>query len=121
MASSVGTSHALPELDVPARVLPVDCPVEDWLQFLGHRWNALLLWHLNVGELRHGELMAALPGVTAKVLSERLTQMERRGLVVRRTSAGFPRVVSYGLTAQARALVPVLDALELWAKQPDRA
>jgi DNA-binding HxlR family transcriptional regulator len=98
---------------VPRR--PAECPVEDWLAFLGHRWNALVLWHLSAGPLRHRELQARLPGVTAKVLGERLEGLEGRGLVVRTEEATFPRTVRYALTPAARALVGVLDQLEPWA------
>lgn len=104
------------ELDLPAPVPPAVCPVEDWLAFLGHRWNALLLWHLKGGARRHGELMALLPGISPKVLSQRLVALERRALVARMPAARFPREVRYALTPAAQRLVQVLDALELWAK-----
>jgi hypothetical protein len=65
-------------LDTPALRRPSQCPVEDWLGFLGHRWNALLLWHLSSGAKRHGELMACLPGMTPKVMTERLEGLETR-------------------------------------------
>ena len=116
MTSSISTLKPDPLLDLPARVPPAACPVEDWLQFLGHRWNALLLWHLNGAEYRHGQLMAVLPDITAKVLSERLTALERRALIVRTQSSSFPRAVTYSLTPRARRLVSVLDCLELWSK-----
>lgn len=67
--------------DMPAPVRPERCPVEDWLGFLGHRWNALLLWHLQERPMKHQDLLAALPGITAKVLSERLKALQERGLV----------------------------------------
>lgn len=60
------------ELDTPQARRPADCPVEEWLAFLGHRWNALVLWHLKAGAKRHGELAELLPKVSPKVLSERL-------------------------------------------------
>jgi len=104
-------------LDLPAPVPPRACPVEDWLGFLGHRWNALVLWHLNAAALRHGELMALLPGITAKVLSERLTALQRRGLVRREVAAGFPRAVRYAVTPHARGLLALLDGIERWSKQ----
>lgn len=99
---------------------PDHCPVEAWLAFLGHRWNALLLWHLQGGPRRHQDLTDLLPGITPKVLSERLAGLQRRGLAVRDVTAGFPRKVHYRLTQRGRALVAVLDSLELWSRAETR-
>ncbi len=68
------------------------CPVEDWLAFLGHRWNALVLWHLRAGPLRHGALQALLPGITAKVLGESGFRRWRRAVCwCDRPWAAWPR------------------------------
>ncbi|MBR0641626.1 winged helix-turn-helix transcriptional regulator [Plastoroseomonas hellenica] len=103
-------------LDAPVPRRPGDCPVEDWLGFLGHRWNALILWHLQEGPRRHRALAALLPGVTPKVLSERLDGLERRGLIERAVIAAFPRGVAYALAPAGRDLVAILDQLELWSR-----
>lgn len=106
-------------LDEPIARHPSECPVEAWLAFLGHRWNALLLWHLQSGAKRHGELLSRLPGVTSKVLAERLGSMEERGLIERSARATFPRVVTYELSARGARLVPILDQLEIWSRIED--
>ena len=98
------------ERPMPRR--PEACPVEDWLSFLGHRWNALVLWQLSGGAKRHGELLTQLPGITAKVLSERLDGLLRRGLVERNQVATFPRGVVYSLTPGGRRVVALLDQFE---------
>jgi DNA-binding HxlR family transcriptional regulator len=103
---------ATSEREVPMPRRPELCPVEDWLSSLGHRWNALVLWQLSVGAKRHGDLMARLPGVTAKVLSERLDGLLRRGLVERDAVSAFPRGVVYSLTAGGRRVVALLDQFE---------
>lgn len=108
------------ELELPEARHSLDCPVEDWLGFLGHRWNALVLWHLQDGMKRHSELAELLPGVSPKVLSERLQGLEARGLLERCPMAAFPRGVDYRLTTSGKALVPILDQLEVWARQLDR-
>ncbi len=100
--------------DLPAPVPPQACPVEDWLAFLGHRWNALVLWHLRDAPLRHGELAARLPGITPKVLSHRLAALRGRGLLERQRSDESAQ--RYGLTPQALALLNLLDGLEAWAR-----
>lgn len=106
---------AVKPLDIPAPRRPAECPVEDWLAFLGHRWNALALWHLSTGPKRFGELAALLPGITAKTLTERLEGLAARGLVVRAESATFPRRTLYRLTPDGEGIVAILDRIEVWA------
>jgi DNA-binding HxlR family transcriptional regulator len=103
-------------VDPPSPRHSSDCPVEDWLAFLGHRWNALILWHLQSQPRRHGELAALLPGITPKVLTERLEGLQRRALVARTPLTTFPRGVAYALSARGKALIPILDRIELWSK-----
>ena len=112
-------SALMNELELPEPRHSLECPVEDWLGFLGHRWNALVLWHLQDGMKRHSELAALLPGVSPKVLSERLQGMEARRLLERCPMAAFPRGVGYRLTASGKALVHILDQLEVWARRFD--
>ncbi|PST17366.1 transcriptional regulator [Mesorhizobium plurifarium] len=103
--------------EVPQRRRPAECPVEDWLSFLGHRWNALVLWHLKGGAKRHSELAVLLPGVSAKVLSERLDTLVARGLVLRSVIATFPRGVRYGLSPRGFEIVSILDQIEMWSRR----
>jgi DNA-binding HxlR family transcriptional regulator len=103
-------------LDQPSPRRPAECPVEDWLAFLGHRWNALVLWHLRGSPRRHGELADRLPGITPKVLAERLEGLERRGLVVRSPLATFPRGVRYALSPRGEELAAILDRIEVWSR-----
>jgi DNA-binding HxlR family transcriptional regulator len=104
------------KIDVPYPKPPGQCPVEDWLTFLGHRWNALALWHLRDSAKRNSELAAVLPGISPKVLSERLEGLEKRGLIARLPLATFPRGVAYRLTERGESLLQVLDGLQLWAE-----
>lgn len=104
------------DLDPPEPRRPRECPIEDWLCFLGHRWNALILWHLKHGAKRYGELAACLPGVAPKVLTERLLGLEKRGLLIRAPAATFPRSVTYCLTSAGAGLVHILDRMEVWSR-----
>ncbi len=103
-------------LDVPTPRKPRDCPVEDWLTFLGHRWNALLLWHLAASPKRHAELLTLLSGVSAKVLADRLSALVRRGLIKKSPLATFPRTVSYALSEQGAEIVNILNLIEVWTR-----
>ena len=103
-------------MDIPRPRKPRDCPVENWLTFLGHRWNTLLLWHLSVAPRRHGELLTLLPGISSKVLAERLSTLAQRGLIAKSPLATFPRTVSYTLSEQGMQIVAILRQIETWSK-----
>lgn len=100
-------------VDGPPKAPPLrhhaDYPVEEWLHFLGHRWSAVLLWHLSAGTLRYTELAERLPGISAKVLSERLSGMVKYGLIIRTAGAGFPRQTDYRLSDRGLAVMRILD------------
>jgi len=93
--------------------LASECTVEAWLNFLGHRWNALILYHLSLGPKRFGAISACLPTATPKMLTERLVALSRRGLVERSSSA---REAPYRLTPLGERLMPILNELEVWAR-----
>ncbi|MEU3458179.1 helix-turn-helix domain-containing protein [Micromonospora sp. NPDC006766] len=83
--------------------------------FLGKRWNGMLLGILADGPAGFAELGRALPGISESVLSDRLGELCRVGLVSRTVREGPPLGVSYQLTDRGAALVPALDALARWA------
>lgn len=94
--------------------------------FLGKRWNGVLLGTLAGGPAGFAELGRALPGISESVLSDRLGELCRVGLVSRTVREGPPVGVSYELTERGGALLPALDALARWAHenlpdQPGRA
>ncbi|WP_068301162.1 helix-turn-helix domain-containing protein [Pararhodobacter sp. CCB-MM2] len=95
---------------------PDQCLLEDWLSFLGHRWNALVLWQLEAGPLRFSELQAQLPGISPKVLTERLAGLQARALIRREAVNSYPAAVTYGLTARGEALRQVLRPVYDWAE-----
>ncbi|WP_312948785.1 helix-turn-helix domain-containing protein [Agrobacterium sp.] len=92
------------------------CPVEDWLTFLGHRWSALILWHLSDREFGFSELMETLPKISPKVLTERLEGFAERGLIMRSSSSTFPRRTTYTLTDAGREITQMLSRLYEWAR-----
>ncbi|MEO3778971.1 helix-turn-helix domain-containing protein [Micromonospora sp. B11E3] len=85
--------------------------------FLGKRWNGILLGTLAGGPAGFAELARALPGISESVLSDRLGELCRVGLVSRTVRQGPPVGVSYQLTDRGAALVPALEALAQWAQE----
>ncbi|WP_062207181.1 helix-turn-helix domain-containing protein [Streptomyces sp. NBRC 109706] len=100
-----------------------DCPVEVTLAALRGRWTTLLVRELLRAEapLGYGELSAALPELSDKVLTDRLRQLAAAGVVRRERHPGWPATVTYRLTAHGRALGPVLQALWDWGAAPPTA
>jgi DNA-binding HxlR family transcriptional regulator len=88
-----------------------DCPVEVALGAIAGRWTTLVLRDLMHGPHSFSELRVALPELSAKILTERLTDLTARKLVEREQFAGFPSRTSYRLTAAGLALRPLLVEL----------
>ena len=92
------------------------CPIEDTLNVIAGRWKILLLWWLQEGELRFGELRRRVPTITQKMLTQQLRQMETEGLVNREVFAQVPPKVIYSLTERGHSLRPVLQSLYDWSR-----
>ena len=84
-----------------------DCPIEMTLTLISNRWKVLILWDLLDGVKRFGELKKLLGGVSQKVLTANLRQMEEAGLLTRTAYAEVPPRVEYALTETGRSLRPV--------------
>ena len=84
------------------------CPVELALDMIGGKWKTVIVARLKQGPMRSGELRRAIPNLSDKVLTERLRDLEARGLVIH--SADGP----YELTERGLSLAPALQALCDW-------
>ncbi len=102
---------------MPEEVQRFHCPVELTLEVIGGKWATVVLAHLKEGVHRYGALRRKMPGVSEKVLVQRLRGLEARGLVARRSDSGTPPGVEYWLTEEGLSLVPVLEALYTWGEQ----
>ncbi len=91
------------------------CATELTLDCLAGKWKTVLLCWLKDGPLRYSDLAALEEGLSDKVLTERLRELEEAGFVERLTAAADGRRV-YGLTGQGLALKPVLEALYDWGE-----
>lgn len=95
------------------RELPM-CPVETTLSLISDRWKVLILRDLFTGTKRFGELKKSLAGISQKVLTANLKDMEASGLVDRRAYNEIPPRVEYSLTETGRSLRPVIAAMFDW-------
>lgn len=85
--------------------------------FLGKRWNGVILGTLTSGPAAFSELRRAVAGISDSVLSDRLTELAGAGLVQRSVQEGPPVAVSYRLTPAGYALLPALHELMIWADE----
>jgi DNA-binding HxlR family transcriptional regulator len=91
-----------------------NCPVETTLQVIAGRWKMVILYHLFEDTQRFSSLRRAIPGVTQKMLTQQLRELERDGVVSRRVYAEVPPRVEYSLTPLGRSLEPVMTAMCRW-------
>ena len=96
-----------------SKALPA-CPVEVTLMLISDRWKVLILRDLLTGTKRFGELKKSLTGISQKVLTANLRDMEANGLLTRRTYPEVPPRVEYTLTEIGESLRPVLGAMFDW-------
>ncbi len=91
------------------------CPVEVTLKLIGSKWKLLILRNLlNYETLRFGELSRGINGVSQKMLTQHLRQMESDGLLLRTVYAEVPPRVEYSLTDKGKSLKPIIDAMHDW-------
>lgn len=90
------------------------CPVEITMGLIGDKWKVLIIRDLLTGTKRFGELKKSLNGITQKVLTNNLRQMEASGLVNRKVYAEVPPRVEYSLTETGWSLKPILDSMVVW-------
>jgi DNA-binding HxlR family transcriptional regulator len=87
------------------------------IELIGKRWNGAILAVLLDGPRRFSELVASIPGLSERLLSERVRELERKGILVRRVLHGPPLGVEYELTAAGRELAPVIEIVTAWAQR----
>lgn len=91
-----------------------DCPVETTLELIGNKWKVLIIRDLRNGTKRFGELKRSVTGISQKVLTSNLRDMEEDGLLIRKVFAEVPPRVEYTMTELGLSMCPILDAMEKW-------
>ncbi len=101
------------------------CSVEITLKVIGGRWKVLILRELFDGVKRFNQLHRSINGVTQKMLTQQLREMEQEGLIHREVYLQVPPKVEYSLTPLGESLKPILDSMHQWGtkflsqKNPD--
>jgi DNA-binding HxlR family transcriptional regulator len=119
-ASSTQTTQLAAPAPRAATAAPCNevCPqFHEAIELIGKRWTGAIVCALTERPMRFGELGKAVPGLSDRLLSQRLRELEDEGLVEREVEAGTPVRVTYSLTATGEDLGPAIEELKAWAKR----
>ncbi len=97
--------------------MPCDssCPIEHTVNLIGHKWKVLILRNLfNNGTQRFSDLSKGISGISQKMLTQQLRQLEADGIIHRKIYPEVPPKVEYSLTVLGMSLKPILDEMNRW-------
>lgn len=92
------------------------CSVEAALDLIDGKWKGVILYRLQSGTQRFGELRRRMPGITQRMLTKQLRALEEDKLVIRKVYAEVPPRVEYTLSELGESLRPVIDVLKAWGE-----
>jgi DNA-binding HxlR family transcriptional regulator len=93
------------------------CPVEVTLNLIDGKWKGVILFHLQAGTCRFGELRRRMPRITQRMLTKQLRALEEDGLITRKIYPEVPPRVEYTLSEMGERLRPVIDVLYAWGEE----
>jgi DNA-binding HxlR family transcriptional regulator len=109
-------SSSAPERHRHQEVDSAFCPLfHHAVELIGRRWSGAIVFALLAGRTRFTELAGAIPGISDRLLSERLKELEGEGIVERIVTPDTPVRIEYVLTTKGRDLAEVFDAVSAWA------
>jgi DNA-binding HxlR family transcriptional regulator len=118
MSSSQATENKPGTPGRRAAELPSFCPLyHRAVELIGRRWTGVIIRALCTGSRRFNELLVAIPGLSDRLLTERLRELEREGVVRREVAPGPPVRVAYALTDRGAELEPVIHRIADWAER----
>ncbi len=93
------------------------CPIEQTVNLIGQKWKVLILRNLHNSEIqRFTDLSNGINGISQKMLTQQLRQMEADGLIIRKVYPEVPPKVEYSLSELGKSLKPVLDSMNIWGE-----
>ena len=97
------------------------CPINYTMNLIGTKWKPLVLFHLLEGALRSGVLQKKVPGISNKMFTQTVRELEKDGLISREVFPVVPPKVEYQLTERGKTLEGILNAMDKWGLQNHRA
>ncbi len=96
------------------KILEMSCGLSYAVELLSGRWKVNILWNLDRGVNRYGALNRSIPGISEKMLTQRLRDLKAEGLIIRKDFKTIPPHVEYSLSKAGKELIPVLELLCNW-------
>ncbi|RXZ80425.1 transcriptional regulator [Paenibacillaceae bacterium] len=93
------------------------CGYTHVLEIIANKWTALVIYSLENGTIRYGEIKGRIEGISQKMLTQTLRQLERDGLISRKVTPSVPPIVAYTLTPLGETLIPYMRMLKEWASE----
>lgn len=90
------------------------CPVTTTLSVIGGKWKPIILFILQARKKRFGEIRKLIPGITQKMLTKQLRELESDGIINRKVYPVVPPKVEYSMTEYGQSLSPILKAMADW-------
>jgi DNA-binding HxlR family transcriptional regulator len=90
------------------------CPLNYTMNLIGTKWKPLILFHLLEGDLRSGILQKKIPGISNKMFTQTVRDLEKDGLISRKVFPVVPPKVEYSLTNRGKSLDDILRSLDKW-------
>lgn len=91
-----------------------NCPLHYTMNLIGTKWKPLILFHLLDGALRSGLLQKKIPGISNKMFTQTVRELEKDGLVIRKVFPVVPPKVEYKLSKRGKSLEDILRRLDAW-------
>ncbi|GAA4884114.1 helix-turn-helix domain-containing protein [Flaviramulus aquimarinus] len=92
----------------------ISCPLNYTMNLIGTKWKPLILFHLLEGGLRSGILQKQIPGISNKMFTQTVRDLEKDGLISRKVFPVVPPKVEYRLTTRGKSLENILRSLDKW-------
>lgn len=107
-------------MEKEVKIRKATCEIEVAFEVIGGKWKPLILWHLGANDtVRFGQFQQLIPGITNRILTKQLRELEEFGLLERNVYPEVPPKVEYRITDKGRDVLPVLDMMCDWASNND--
>lgn len=93
------------------------CPIDFTIDLIGNKWSMWILWSLQDGPLRFGELKKSIPGITEKMLIQQLKKFESNHIIIRTVYPQVPPKVEYTLTQDGKSLKAIMTSIKQWGEE----
>ena len=93
------------------------CPVVESIYTIGNKWSLVITYNLMKSPKRFNELKACIPGISSKVLTQNLSELQKNGIIEKKTTLGQPEKTEYVLTEKGEDLRKLMQEVKAWGEK----